>query len=583
MSSEIHNQPQSTTQRPRRWLQAAVLLFFVGLVTWLSPVAAADLQNVRRVSLGSGSVQADNSSFFVTTSADGRYVTFESWASNWNAADPRPNKVDVFVRDTVADTTVQVTFGDDDSFDPIITADGRYVVFNSYAADLVPGDNNSDVWLRDGLDLFLYDRVANTLQRVSLNDKDKEIDGNSLGTITPDGNLVIFASNGKQVLTNEANGLQRPALYVRDWRTGSISRVTIGIDAPNAFPNGAISGARASYDGRYIVYNADASNLVPGDTNEEGDIFLYDRNSGSTTRVSQPPGGGNANGRSFQADITQDGRYVIFKSFADNLVPNDANGEADIFLYTIASGDLQLVSLAHNGAQGNAEAKDPSICSTDEMVLVTFTSEATNLVPGDGNGQRDIFMRDVLNGETTVVTINAQGEWGNGRAHRSYLSPDCTVVNYATEASNAVANDTNDARDIFAADIVQPADLSSSSVVISGSIAPGGTLTYTYTLRNSGGETAAAAFSATIPSNTSYVASSVSGASYSSGAVSWNGNLAGGATRTITFQTTINAGLTNFTLLSNSASLSGDGSTLMLNRVLAVNGMNTYLPIVGKP
>lgn len=582
MSEMINQNTQREFNGIARRRQAAFFLLIIGLVGWLGwlgQAEAAQVHNVRRISLGTGGVQANNSSYYAYLSADGRYAAFESWASNWNPGDPTPNKVDIFVRDTVADTTVQVTFGDDDSFHPMITADGRYVAFSSYAADLVPDDNNSHVWLRDGLDVFLYDRVANSLQRVSLNDKGEEIAGNSVGNITPDGRIIVFVSNGPNVIFGDANGARNSAIYLRDWRTGEIERITYGIESATAFPNGGFGAVHASHDGRYIAFSSDSSNLVPNDTNGVSDIFLYDRQMKTTTRISEPPGGGNANGNSHQVQISRDGRFIAFSSAASNLVPGDTNNANDIFLYTVQTGQIERVNLSNTGAQANAVSRDPSVC--DDGRYVSYTSEATNLVPGDTNGERDVFLYDVARGETTVVSVNAQGQWGNGRAHRSYITDDCRIIAYATEADNVVPNDTNGERDIFALDIVLPADFSQSSVAVSGAVQPGGQLLYTYTLRNVGMETAVATFSAQIPSNTTYVPGSASGGTFQNGLVSWSGDLAAGSEYTVSFSVNIPAGLTDFALITNQATLTGDGNTYNLGRTLAVNGLETFLPLIG--
>lgn len=563
-----------------------VVVLLAALALLLYARAQAGVQNVERVSVGSSGVEANRSSFYVHLSQNGRFVTFESWASNW-APDGDVNFVDIFMRDRVANVTRKVTFShtgstaDESSFDPIITADGRYIVYNSYARNLVPHDDNGDIpFTREGIDLFLYDWNTGTNQRVSLNDQGEEINGNSVGTITPDGNYVIFASNGRNVIEGDSNPYSRAALYLRNWRTGEIERLTHGIDGQ--FPNGGIDLIHASYDGRYIIFRSEASNLVPGDTNGVADVFMYDRQT-KTTRIVSRPANGIANEHSSPGGITYDGQYAVFRSFASNLVPNDTNGEADIFLYETATGNISRVNLAPSGQQANHESKEPSICGNGRFV--SFTSDATNLVPGDTNNQRDVFLVDLERNEVFVVTKNDQGEWGNGRAHRSFIAADCRTIGFSTEASNIIPDDTNGSRDLFVSEVTWPADFSQSSRGHEGGAAPGDTITYTFTLRNEGTETAVATFEDNLPANATYLSGSLSGGpTYhpAENKITWSGELAGESEMTFSFAVTTPPGLTEFTIINNQAILTGDGQNYDLSTITVFNGLRTYLPLAAK-
>jgi uncharacterized repeat protein (TIGR01451 family) len=173
---------------------------------------------------------------------------------------------------------------------------------------------------------------------------------------------------------------------------------------------------------------------------------------------------------------------------------------------------------------------------------------------------------------------------GNGRAHRSTLSSDCSTIGFATEASNLVPGDTNNIRDLFVGRISVPADLTASAVSESGSSEPGGQISYTFTFHNLGTETAAATFTSPIPANTTYVSGSVtgSGAVYKAGQnrVEWSGNIPGGATVTVSYAVTISASLTNFTLIINQALLQASGHDYGLRSTTAVNGFKILLPVV---
>jgi uncharacterized repeat protein (TIGR01451 family) len=583
----VTHHSQATFVRKKNWWPMGVLGLVLIMVFMLHHVASASfVANAVRVSVGSGGIQSDADSYFVEVSADAQVVAFESFNTNWAPDQVEVNFVDIFIHDRATNTTIKM-FGysgepaDQRSFDPMVSADGRYVSFISYASNFVPGDTNRHPWVDDGLDVFLYDRQTSNLSRVSLNWQGEQIDGNSVGFISPNGRLVIFSSDGDTVAQNDYNGARKTAVYVRNLQTGAVERITKG--PGGAFPDGVVVGAQSSYDGRYIVYASDATNLVPGDTNGVRDIMLYDRVTKETRLVSRPVGGGQSNGLSNPARISADGRYVVFRSFASNLVPGDTNGTADIFVYDRITGSLEMVSVSSSGRQSNAEAKDPAICGDGRYVV--FTSEATNLVSIPHNGQRQVFLRDRLTNTTHLVTVGMDGGMGNGRAHRATLSADCRSVGFATEASNIVPNDTNDARDLFVAELITPANFSNSTLIGQGMADPGATVKYVFTLRNQGRATPTAVLSNPLPTHLTFVPGSMTGgATYdaSTKTIRWNGIIPAEGEKTITYQVTVDPSLTDFAVIINQATLTGDGSTHTLKFLVPVNGLKTYMPLIGR-
>ncbi|VAW31326.1 hypothetical protein MNBD_CHLOROFLEXI01-581, partial [hydrothermal vent metagenome] len=274
------------------------------------------------------------------------------------------------------------------------------------------------------------------------------------------------------------------------------------------------------------------------------------------------------------------GRYIVFLSFATNLVPGDNNDNADIFVYDTVMDTMEIVSVSSSGALGNAGSKDPAICGSGRFV--SFTSESTNLVPIPYNGERQVFIHDRVT-NTTFLGSGTDTFMGNGRAHRSTLSADCRTIGFATEADNLISGDTNGLRDMFVGTIVVPADMTTSTITAAGITEPGNVITYTFTLKNLGTETAVVNLNSPIPSNTTYVNSSVSGmgVSYDNGqnAVQWSGNIPGEGEMVISYAVTINPALVDFTLISNQPNITADGNSVPLQYVFAVNGIKTYLPI----
>ena len=242
---------------------------------------------------------------------------------------------------------------------------------------------------------------------------------------------------------------------------------------------------------------------------------------------------------------------------------------------------MELVSVSSAGVQANGDSKDPAICGNGRFVA--FTSDATNLVPIPHNGERQVYIHDRVT-KTTFMGTGTDTFMGNGRAHRSTLSDDCSTIGFATDAANLISGDTNALRDLFVGEIAIPADLSRSTAAVSGRFDPGFVVTYTFTLKNIGTETAVIEFNSPIPANTTYVPGSVMGgsASYSGGdnAVQWSGNVPGDSELIISYAVTINPALVDFTLITNQTDVTVGTNTTPLTAVFAVNGLKTYLPLV---
>src|SRR2546430_197627 len=222
--------------------------------------------------------------------------------------------------------------------------------------------------------------------------------------------------------------------------------------------------AGISAHGRYVVMNSDATNLVPHDTNKRKDVFVRDRRTGKTTRVSVSSSGGQANatahpfGGSHACAISADGRYVLFASAASNLVPHDTNGLEDIFVRDRRTGKTTRVSVTSRERQATGSpthtGSNAPLISGDGR-YVAFHSDASNLVPGDTNRVFDIFVRDRLVGETSRVSVSNTGAQANAETLGSgSISADGRYVFFGSMASNLVADDTNDTEDAFIRDRV---------------------------------------------------------------------------------------------------------------------------------
>ncbi len=268
-------------------------------------------------------------------SSDGRYVAFLSYATNM-VAGGMSGTGDVFVRDRVGSTTELVSMstlgvhGDNSSSEPTISADGRYVSFESSATNLVAGDTN-------GVDdVFVYDRNTDTIERVSLSDAAAQ--GNAASgdaQVSPDGRYVTFTSSATNLVAGDTNA--KTDIFVYDRNTDTIERVSVSDAAVEGDNNSYASSI--SEDGQYISFTSTATNLVAGDTNAQPDIFVYNRNANTIQRVSVADGDVEANNFSDYSSITPDGLHVVFRSTASNLVAGDTNVKIDDFVVTLTIPD----------------------------------------------------------------------------------------------------------------------------------------------------------------------------------------------------------------------------------------------------
>ncbi len=349
-----------------------------------------------RVSIGQTGIEGDApSGDGIAISADGRYVVFSSDATNFILNDTN-GLTDIFVRDRMLNTTTRVSvdsLGNEatgTSFQPSISADGRYVAFVSDAPDLVVGDLNGVQ------DVFVHDMQTGATTRVSLGDQGQEGNDHAvLGAIAPGGNHVAFASLATNVVSGDTNGFVD--VFVRDIVNATTWRVSVG---PGGIESDTDSGdfVSISSDGRFVAFDSDATNLVANDTNGWRDIFVNDHMTGVTGRVSLSSGGIEADNDCTAPSISADGRYVAFQSRSTVFASPDMNNALDVFVHDRAFGFTTRESVDSSGTPGDARSFGPRLSGDGRFVA--FGSNSTNLVAGDTNSTPDVFLRDrgFLNG-----------------------------------------------------------------------------------------------------------------------------------------------------------------------------------------
>jgi Tol biopolymer transport system component len=284
--------------------------------------------------------------------------------------------------------------------------------------------------------------------RISLGPHVAQGDGNSFdAAISADGRFVAFSSEASNLVPGDTNGVSD--IFVYDRQTATTTRISLGSHGTPG--NGSSFEPAISGGGRYVAFASEASNLVPDDTNGSFDVFIRDRWTATTTRVSLGANGAQSDGSSWEPAISAHGRYVAFASDASNLVPNDTNGASDIFVHDRRVATTTRASLGAQGTQSNAESFGLSISSGGRYVA--FSSEASNLVPGDTNGASDIFVHDRQTAMTTRASLGANGVQTNGRSTEPAISPGGRYVAFSSGATNLVSGDTNGLFDIFVRDL----------------------------------------------------------------------------------------------------------------------------------
>lgn len=211
--------------------------------------------------------------------------------------------------------------------------------------------------------------------------------------------------------------------------------------------NGRSQNQSMSLDGRYVVFESDADNLVEDDTNGVSDIFLHDRETGEIRRITVNEQGEQANGPSWNTAISHDGMRIAFESSATNLVDIDTNGVTQVYVIATWFNSVELLSVNNAGEAGNGPSANPSLGRVG--VHAYFDSAATNLVNNDINGHRDVFMRDLFTRRTTLVSVTSSGVQGNGDSTNPYVGEHHAAMTFISEASNLVPGDTNGVTDIF--------------------------------------------------------------------------------------------------------------------------------------
>jgi len=414
----------------------------MSIMSWVALAALAPQTN-DIVSVASSGALANDASYFSQISDDGRYVAFQSEASNLTPGDFN-GQYDIFRRDVQTGATELVSLRQNGAgsasslgLAPAISGDGRFVAWQSNAGNIVAGDTNG-TW-----DVFVRDMQLGVTERVSVKSNGAQTTLRSdEPEFSADGAFLFFESDDS-LIPGDTNGTKD--VYRLERATGQLELVSITQSGVQG--NDWSYHASPSADGRYVAFSSSATNLVANDFNGVIDMFWKDMQTGELRRVNVTSIGGEANDTSTWPAISGDGMTVAFCSRA-SLVPGDTNGDWDLFAYDVPGQTLERLNVRPNGAQATSYVRSP-VDLTHDGRFVIFASLSTTLIAGDTNGFQDIFLRDRDLDVTTRVSLDPAGNELDDDSFVPTMTPDGQFISYTSEASNVVAGDGNGERDIF--------------------------------------------------------------------------------------------------------------------------------------
>ena len=265
--------------------------------------------------------------------------------------------------------------------------------------------------------------------------------------ISGDGRFVVFESDATNLVAGDNNNVSD--VFMHDRVAGRTTRVSVS--SANAQPASFSSTTAVSADGRIVAFGSNAANLADGDTNQQHDVFVRDTRMFLRQRISLSAGGAQlprpATGR---PSVSANGRLVAFTTDAATVVPGDTNGQSDVFVRDRIAATTVRVSVATGGVEGGGGSSNPAVSSDGRVVA--FESPASGLAPGDTNQRPDIFVHDLMSNVTTRVSVTSNGGQARGSSRFPAISADGRIVAFASDAENLVPDDTNQRWDVFVHD-----------------------------------------------------------------------------------------------------------------------------------
>lgn len=413
------------------------LVITFGFCVLLNPPFAG----THRVSILESGDQAENGGSSGSISGDARYVAFTGGPEFANGQSHRFGAV--FIRELRSGVIECLSISNDGEFaneaswGSELSSDGRYAAFQSDATNLDNRDENGVG------DIFVHDRQMRRTIRASAPLGGRRGGGGRYPRLSADGRHVLFLSRADDLVEGDINNDEDAFVFHVD--TETVVRVSVDFQGRQG---SAIDVCALSGDGRFAVFQTNNA-LVPEDGNRERDIYVHDLQTGETTRVSEGVNGEEAPHGYWCGcgDIGDDGRYVSFSSAWDGLAPEDSNGEWDVLVKDLWTGDVELVSTASDGRQGDAGSDHSGLSADGRYVL--FRSAAANFPGGGSPDGRQLFRKDRLTGELLYISRSTDGDPANAECNLGGITADGRMMVFNSAATNLVNDDTNDSTDVF--------------------------------------------------------------------------------------------------------------------------------------
>ncbi len=404
----------------------AVSMLALSTVLLTANATAQTIEMITRAPDGSG---ADNSSYSPTFSEDGQSIWVRSRARNLVSPD-YSSTTEAFLYDRTTGLLDRVFEQETTtSYIPTMSGDQRYVAYTSYLS---------------ASQIYVYDRISEVTELISVGVGGLEGNLASNGAfISDDGRYVAFSSEASDLVADDTNGVRD--IFVRDRQSQTTIRVSVASDGSQADD---YSGAlRITADGTEVLFSSEASNFVANDDDGKFDVFAYSLETNETTLVSIGLDGQPGDNVDNLYDMTPDGRFVLVSSTSSNVEASADGTYTTLFLYDRELGIVQKVPFTEDGGELNTHSGSAKV--SDDGRYVTFDSNADNIVANDTNATKDVFLRDLVDQTTRLLSISQLGGSGDGYSYSPNISADGQYVAFGSAASDLVPNDINGYQDVF--------------------------------------------------------------------------------------------------------------------------------------